>query len=280
MNKIKSSSKNFFFFLLLALFLLESCTSHLQQAKDFYAQGTEQARYYQTETAQACFKKAQLEAELETKKQPSAQAFTLKGMAEVKLELWEKAKESFLHAFSYGFESGEEWSRQLSLFGLAISFQEMGLNNSALNIFYYLIKQSRFSPIVQLAAQKYTDLSLQQALEKQGTEKEKLLDSLLKTLDSLISKDLGCGFYHYLRSQVLGHKQDFSMSFESAVMARELGLPTVEILRDNDNQIIYCYKKLKSSLSSSEFDEFFSLYQQWIKKWKWRGPDTPDWKLR
>ena len=140
MNKIKSSSKNFFFFLLLALFLLESCTSHLQQAKDFYAQGTEQARYYQTETAQACFKKAQLEAELETKKQPSAQAFTLKGMAEVKLELWEKAKESFLHAFSYGFESGEEWSRQLSLFGLAISFQEMGLNNSALNIFYYLIK--------------------------------------------------------------------------------------------------------------------------------------------
>ena len=280
MNKFYSRTKTFSLFLILVLFLAESCTSHLQQAKDLYARGTEQARYYQTETAQACFKKARQEAELETKKHPSAQAFSLKGMAEVKLELWEKAKESFIQAFSYGFESGEEWSRQLSLFGLAISFQEMGLNNSALNIFYYLIKQSKFSPIIQLAAQKYTDLSLMQALEKQDTEKEKQLDSLLKTLDSLVSKDLGCGFYHYLRSQVLGHKQDVYMSFEAAVMARELGLPTVEILRDNDNQIIYCYKKLKSSLSSTEFKDFFSLYQQWIKKWNWRGPDTPDWKLR
>jgi hypothetical protein len=280
MNKFNSHSKIYSFFLLLLLFLVESCTSHLQQAKDLYARGTEQARYYQTETAQACFKKARLEAELETKKQPSAQAFTLKGMAEVKLELWEKAKESFLQAFSYGFESGEDWSRQLSLFGLAISFQEMGLNNSALNIFYYLIKQSKFSPIVQLAAQKYTDLTLTQALEKQNSEKEKQLDSLLKTLDSLVSKDLGCGFYHYLRSQVLGHKQDFFKCYEAAVMARELGLPTVEILRDNDNQIIYCYKKLKSSLSSAEFEKFSFLYQQWIKKWNWRGPDIPDWKLR
>ena len=280
MNKINSSSKNFLFFLLLVLFLVESCTSHLQQAKNLYARGTEQARYYQTETAQACFKKARMEAELETKKQPSAQAFTLKGMAEVKLELWDKAKESFLQAFSYGFESGEEWSRQLSLFGLAISFQEMGLNNSALNIYYYLIKQSRFSPIVQLAAHKYTELSLTQTLEKLDDEREKLLDSLLKTLDSLISKNLGCGFYHYLRSQILGHREEFSKSFEAAVMARELGLPTVEILRDNDNQIIYCYKKLKSSFSSTDFEEFFSLYQQWIKKWNWRGPETPDWKLR
>lgn len=280
MNKINSSSKHLFFALLLVLFLVESCTSHLQQAKDLYARGTEQARYYQTETAQACFKKARLEAELETKKQPSAQAFTLKGMAEVKLELWDKAKESFLQAFSYGFESGEEWSRQLSLFGLAISFQEMGLNNSALNIYYYLIKQSKFSPIIQLAAHKYTELSLTQTLEKQDDERKKLLDSLLKTLDSLISKNLGCGFYHYLRSQILGHREEFSKSFEAAVMARELGLPTVEILRDNDNQIIYCYKKLKSSFSSTDFEEFFSLYQQWIKKWNWRGPETPDWKLR
>jgi hypothetical protein len=279
MNKINSTSK-LFFFLLPVLFLLESCTSHLQQAKDLYARGIDQARYYQTETAQACFKQAMVQAGLETRKHPSAQAFSLKGMAEVKLELWDKAKESFRQAFSYGFESGEEWSRQLSLFGLAISFQEMGLNNSALNIHYYLIKQSRFSPIVQLAAQKYTELSLTQILEKQGTEKEKPLDSLLKTLDPLISKDLGCGFYHYLRSQVLGHRKDFSMSFESAVMARELGLPTVEILRDNDNQIIYCYRKLKEILSSQEFETFSFLYQKWIDKWNWRGPETPDWKLR
>ena len=201
-------------------------------------------------------------------------------MAEVKLELWEKAKESFRQAFSYGFESGEEWSRQLSLFGLAISFQEMKLNTSALNIHYYLIKHSRFSPIVQLAAQKYTDLSLMQALEKTGNEKKKHLDTLLKTLDSLVSKDLGCGFYHYLRSQVLGHIQDFTMCFEAAVMARELGLPTVEVLRDNDNQIIYCYEKLKTTLSPAEFEDFSSLYQQWINKWNWRGPDIPDWKLR
>lgn len=280
MIKFSSSTKNILSLIFLLAFSVIGCTSHLQQAKDFYARGTEQARYYQTETAQACFKNAQIEADLETKKHPSAQAFALKGMAEVKLELWEKAKESFLQAFSYGFEKGEEWSRLLSLFGLAISFQEMGLNDSALNIHSYLIKQSKFSPVVQLAAQRYTNLSLMQAIKKTESEKKKHLESLLKTLNSLVSKDLGCGFYHYLHSQVLGHMQEFTKCFEAAVLARELGLPTVEILRDNDNQIIYCYEKLKTSLSSSEFANFSSIYQRWIKKWNWRGPETPDWKLR
>ena len=44
------------------------------------------------------------------------------------------------------------------------------------------------------------------------------------------------------------HLQEFGKSFERAVMARELGLPTEQIFRDNDNQIVYCYRELKNSL--------------------------------
>jgi len=61
-------------------------------------------------------------------------------------------------------------------------------------------------------------------------------------------------------------------------MGKELGLPTEEILRDNDLQIIFCYQSLKEELSSEEWEEFRAGYSEWIKKWKWKGPETPDWK--
>jgi hypothetical protein len=122
------------------------------------------------------------------------------------------------------------------------------------------------------------DAELRRGLQSEGKEREKLLTSALKTAQKLSDKDLSCGFYHYLQSQVYSHLADYRKSFEGAVMARELGLPTEEILRDNDLQIIFCYRRLKEELSAGEWEDFQTRYLAWMKKWKWRGPETPEWK--
>lgn len=63
-------------------------------------------------------------------------------------------------------------------------------------------------------------------------------------------------------------------------MARELGLPSLEIYRDNDLQIVFCYQRLKQVLSPEDWEEFRILYSQWIRRWEWPGPEIPDWKKR
>lgn len=267
-------------FLLFCFFLLSSCVSHLQEAKFSYSQGENFSRVYQTEKAVASYKRALQEAALEVKKHPSAQAYMVKGMAEMHLDLWKEAEESFLESFSLGFEKGEEWAAQLSLFGLASSLQELGLEDSAYEIYAHLIERSKLKPISVLAAQRYTNFALGKALEKTGNEKKKSLAELLSLTERLIARDLSCGYYHYLRSQVLGHLTDYKKGFEQAVMAKELGLPTEEISRDNDVQIIFCYQNMKEKSSSVEREKFLYMYLEWVKKWRWQGPETPDWKKR
>jgi tetratricopeptide (TPR) repeat protein len=266
--------------LVACVFTLLSCVSHLNEAKFFYAQGEEFARAYQTEKAVASFKRALEEAEREAEKHPSSQAYMIKGLAELNLEMWEEAKESFLMAHSFGFEKGEEWASQLSLFGLATTLQEMGLEEPAVRVFKTLLDKSKFEPVTRLAAQKYVNLALDRALQREDAEKAKILKDLLKTTDKLVTKNFSCGFCHYLQSQVLSHLSEFGKSFESAVMAKEIGLPTEQIGRDNDNQIVFCYRKLKVSLDGGQWNDFESLYQEWMKRWGWKDPETPPWKLR
>jgi len=265
-------------FLLFWLFSLPACVSHLKDAKLFYSQGQRFSRLYQTEKAIASFKRALIEAELETEKHPSAQAFMLKGMAELNLELWKEAEESFIMAFSYGFEKGEEWAREISLLGLASSLDELELEDPALKIYASILDKSKIRQVAVFAAQKYTDVMLRRALEKEGKEKQKLLTAALRTAEKLTNKDLSCGFYHYLQSQVLSHLEDYKKSFEEAVMARELGLPKQEIFRDNDLQIVFCYQSLKEKLPAEEWEEFRSRYVAWVKRWNWRDAETPSWK--
>jgi hypothetical protein len=269
------------FIILLLLFWLSSlpaCVSHLKDAKFFYSQAQKFSRLYQTEKAIASFKRALIEAELETEKHPSAQAFMLKGMAELNLELWKEAEESFLHAFSYGFEKGEEWAREISLLGLASSLDELKLEDPALKIYASVLEKSKLRKVAVFAAQKYTDAMLKRALQKEGKEKQKILTAALKAVEKLTTKDLSCGFYHYLQSQIYSHFEDYKKSFEEAVMARELGLPKEEILRDNDLQIVFCYQSLKEKLPGKEWEEFRSRYMAWVKRWNWRDAETPSWK--
>jgi len=266
------------FYLFLFLFSLAACVSHLKEAKYYYTQGQRFSRLYQTEDAIASYKSALREAELEVKKNPSAQGYMLKGMAELNLELWEQAEKSFLNAFSYGFEKGEEWAQQLSLFGLASSLEALGLGDTALKIYFYLLNKSKLRAVTVSAAQKYTDGILKRALQKKAKEKQKLLVAAFKVIEKLTNKDLSCGFYHYLQSQIYSHLSDYQKSFEEALMAKELGLPTLEIFRDNDLQIVFCYQQLKEKLSVEKWDKFLYQYMKWVKRWGWKNPVTPGWK--
>jgi hypothetical protein len=265
-------------FLLFWLFSLPACVSHLREAKFYYSQGQKFSRLYQADKATASFKRALIEAKTEAERDPSAQAFMLKGMAELNLELWEEAEESFLNAFSYGFEKGEEWAREISLLGLASSLDELKLEDSALKIYANVLDKSKLKQVAVFAAQKYTDAMLKRALQKEGKEKQKLLTAALKAAEKLTNKDLSCGFYHYLQSQIYSHLEDYRKSFEEAVMARELRLPKEEIFRDNDLQIVFCFQSLREKLTEEEWEEFRSRYMAWVKRWNWRDPETPDWK--
>ena len=265
-------------FLLFCLFSLPACVSHLKEAKFYHTQGQNFSRLYHTEKAIASFKRALREAELEVEKHPSAQAYMLKGMAELNLDMWKEAEGSFLNAFSCGFEKGEEWARELSLLGLASSLDELGLKDSALKIYARILDKSKLKQVAVFAAQKYTDMMLKRALRKEGKERHKLLTEVLKAAEKLTNKDLSCGFYHYLQSQIYSHFSDYKKSFEEAVMARELGLPKEEIFRDNDLQIVFCYQRLKQKLPLEEWEEFRAMYMEWVKRWNWTGPETPGWK--
>jgi tetratricopeptide (TPR) repeat protein len=262
------------------LFSLVACVSHLKEAKLYFSQGEEYSRVYETEKATASFKRAREEAANQVKKDPSAQAYMIKGLAELNLDLWEEAKSSFLKANTLGFEKGEEWASELSLYGLASTLGEMGLEESASEIFKALLDRSKFKPVTFLAAQSHVEIELARALDADSTQREKYLKALIKTTDELITKDLGCGYYHYLQSQVLAHLHECRKSFERAVMARELGLPTVQIFRDNDKQIVYLYQELKNSMQPDQWVSFEMIYLDWVKRWGWKGPETPTWQMR
>ena len=95
------------FLLGIACFLC-SCTSHLEDAKFYYVQAQESSRAFKMEAAIGSFKKTLQEAEKAVAKNPSSQAYMLKGLAELHLNLWEDAEKSFLAAFSFGFDKGQE----------------------------------------------------------------------------------------------------------------------------------------------------------------------------
>ncbi len=277
-NKDLPAAVKVVFVIGLSLFFLSSCVSHLKESKTFYSKGSEFSREYQTEMAYSAYKKAHEKACLQVKTKPSAQAYMMKGLSELELERWDEAEKSFLKAFDYGFEKGEEWAKEVSLFSLALSMEEFGLKQSAADIFDYLLSKSKLKPVSMLSVKRYSEFVIENALKAEPREQQKMLEVLLKKVNKLTEKDLSCGFYHYIESQVLSHMKKYRKSFEQAVMARELGLPTSEILRDNDNQIVFCYRMLKEELNQREWKEFESIYLQWIKKWSWEGPESPHWK--
>jgi len=265
-------------FAFLAVLLLAGCGSHLKQAKLYYSEGQLRTRAYETAQAVASYKRALLEAEKAVRSNPSAQAFMLKGLAEAGLEKWSDAEKSFLQAFTLGFAEGEEWARDVSLLGLASSLDELGLKDAALRSLVDLVDHAKFKPARLEAARRYVDLSLAAASGLDEKEKTRALAAVAKTLEKLIDGDFACGFYHYLLSQTESHREDYRKSFEEAAIARELGLPSEKVLRDNDLQIVYSHGKMKERLSPEDGKAFNELYVRWTRKWGWKDPLTPNWK--
>lgn len=266
------------FTLVLVLVSTVSCLTHLSRAKRYYAEGQDQARAFQTEQAVAHWRKALDEADRECRRKPSAQALTVKGLAEANLGRWREAEASFLKAFSLGFGEGEAWASDSALAGLAASFEDLGLEAPALRIYAQLVDKSDFKPALMVAAERRTNLVLARAAGLDPGEKDRTLAALVKTLDRLLDRDFACGLYHYLHAQVDGHLGDMRRAYEEAVMARELGLPSAKIGRDNDNQLVYCYVRLRDLLPPAERDALTAAQRRWAAKWGWRDDRTPAWK--
>lgn len=265
----------------LALGLLFSgCASSLQKARLHLAGAQELERSFRTEEAIALYKKSLEEAEREVRKKPSAQAYMIKGLAEVKLARWSEASRSFSQAAALGDEKAEAWAREVSLLGLAISLQEQGLAGPAQRLYATLGERGKFSPVVQAALGRLVDSQLELLPSFSEKEGEKIITKSIGIVEKALDSDPACGYYHYLLAQLLGHGGKYRQSFEEAVMARELGLPGLEVQRDNDNQIVFCYRRLKESLVGEEWAEFSRIYRLWINKWKWPDEETPDWKRR
>jgi len=262
----------------LAVLLLAGCSPHLKQAKLYYSEGQLRTRAYETAQAAASYKRALLEAEKAVRSNPSAQAFMLKGLSEACLEKWPDAEKSFLQAFALGFVEGEEWARDVSLLGLGSTLVELGLKDAALRSLLDLVDKAKFKPARLEAASRYVDLSLAAALGLDEKEKTRALAAVAKTLEKLIDGDFACGFYHDLLSQTESHREDYRKSFEEAVIARELGLPSEKVLRDNDLQIIFIRGQMKERLSPDDGKAFDELYARWTRKWGWKDPLTPNWK--
>lgn len=260
--------------------LFSGCASSLQKAKLNLAGAQDRERSFRTEEAVALYRKSLEEAEREIRKRPSAQAYMIKGLAEVKLARWPEASRSFSQAAALGDEKAESWAREVSLLGLAISLQEQGLAGPALRLYSILSERGKFSPVVQAALGRLVDSQLELLPSLPEKEREKIITKSIGIVEKALDSDPACGYYHYLLAQLLGHGGKYRESFEEAVMARELGLPKLELQRDNDNQIVFCYRRLRESLVGEEWAEFSRTYRLWINKWKWPDEETPDWKRR
>jgi tetratricopeptide (TPR) repeat protein len=255
-----------------------ACVSHLELAKDFYSSGQVSAKVYKTQEALSNFKSARVEAARELQSRPSAQAYLVKGLAELNLEMWEEARASFLQAFAQGFEEGEDWAADVSLLGLAVAFEKFGNPDESFRLYSQLIKRSKLKPVLLPAAQGYLGGILRKSQGLEGREKERVLGDGRDSLDRLLERDYGCGFYHYLKSQLLGHAGALRESFDEAVAARELGLPSEKILRDNDLQLVFCLRALRRALTAEEWKSFESYGRRWTDRWDWKDLETPAWK--
>ncbi len=264
--------------LVLAAALSCGCLSHLASAKRSYAEGRDHAAALRADLAIASWKRSLEEADRACRRRPSAQAFTVKGLAATSLGRWREAEASFLKAFSLGFDKGEAWAADAALAGLAASFEELGLEASALRIHAHLLDRSDFRPALMFAAERRTNIVLAGLDGLDAKERDRALAGLAKALDRLIDRDFACGLYHYLHAQVDGHAGDLRRAYEEAVMARELGLPSERIQRDNDNQLVFCYHKLAEILPAGERETFTAAHAAWSKKWGWRDARTPAWK--
>ena len=268
----------------LAVFLSSCASSPLLKARTDYLQAQELERSLRQEEATAFYKKSREEASAIINKKPTAEAYLLKGLAEVNLNLWAEAENSFRLAAALGEDKALAWAEELRLYGLARSFEAQGWTETSSRLYDILADKGKYQPVVRAAVGQLVDLKLQARAETEANspasqkEKSKTLSEALKIVERAVESEPACGYYHYLLAQVLAHQKDYRESLEESVMAKELGLPSEKINRDNDLQIVFCFEQLAKILSGDELADFQIRYNNWVKKWKWLNTTTPDWK--
>ncbi len=261
------------------LLALSACSLSLEKAQVHYLEGQKYEAGFRTAEALSHYRKALASVEKEIRKNPSSSAYLLKGLVETRLEAWDQAGESFRLAASLGEEKARDWSREIILYGLALSFEGQGLTEAATGLYRSLMEKGKFEPVVQAATGRYLDNRLAATENRSEGERKKIVLELLGTLEKILKDCPAEGYYHYLLSQVYGFDGKYRESFEEAVLARELGLPSEKLHRDNDRQIIFCYHMMSQN-RPEEFSGFIRVYQYWIKKWNWLDETTPGWKRR
>ncbi len=268
----------------LAVFLISCASSPLLKARTDYLQAQELERSLRQEEATAFYKKSREEASAIINRKPTAEAYLLKGLAEVNLNLWAEAENSFRLAAALGEDKALAWAEELRLYGLARSFEAQGWAETSSRLYDILAEKGKYQPVVRAAVGQLVDLKLQALGEMEeissASQKEKstILSEALKIVERAVESEPACGYYHYLLAQVLAHQKDYRQSLEESVMAKELGLPSEKINRDNDLQIVFCFEQLAKILSGDELADFQIRYNNWVKKWKWVNTTTPDWK--
>ncbi len=265
---------------LAAAALAAGCASRLLDAKRAFAEGQERARLFQEEGAVAAFKRALLDAEAEAQRNPSAQAFMIKGMAESSLGRWREAEASFLRAFALGFDQGQAWASDAALIGLAGALRETGMADASTRICDRLVETSDYRPVLVEAARRSAEAALARAVEAAPEERARILKVLSARVDKLMGRDFACGFFHYLAAQVAGHAGDGMRAYEEAVLARGLGLPTLQAARDNDLQIVYAFETARAGLAGAEAAAFESGHAARATSWGWPDARTPEWKRK
>lgn len=259
---------------LVAALLPCACATHrLERVKLHYLRAVELADRMDRAGAAAELKLVQSEA---AKIGGDPQAWLIKGQAEVELGLFEEARRSFARARESGGGIDTGWEQAAQLLGLAAVYEEMEMENVAAALCETALDQAKKAgpDLFEVAAGRWVDLTLGQVSpEDESKTRTKLLDGLDKKVRSMVGDTPTSGTLRYLLSQVEIHLEHYEEGWNQAVMARELGLRSEEILRDNDESLIFCYRQLKEK-GQFEYDE---RQAAWAARWGWPTPEQAPW---
>ncbi|MBI2841010.1 MAG: hypothetical protein HYX75_22045 [Acidobacteria bacterium] len=259
---------------LLAAVLSCACATHrLEQVKEHYLRGIELVDRMDRAAAAAEFKLAQSEA---AKLSGHPQAWLIKGEAEVELGLFEEARRSFARARESGIGIDAGWEQAAHLLGMAAVYEEMEMDSVAAALCETALEKAKKAgpDLFEVAAARWVDLTLGQLSgEDESKTRTKILDGLDKKVRSMVGDTPTSGTLRYLLSQVELHLEHYEEGWNQAVMARELGLRSEEILRDNDESLIFSYRQLKEK-GQFEYDE---RQAAWAARWGWPAPAQAPW---
>ncbi len=254
------------------------CATHrLERAKTHYLAGVDLAGQMDRVGAAAEFGAARSEAaKITGPDRAGAQAWLVKAQAEVELGSFEEARKSFVAARAAGAEFKDGWERVALLLGLASVYREMDLAPEAASFCESAMKEAKkLDPaLFETACARWVDLTLGLSVGSLDQKsRARILDGLENKVRSLADDSPTSGTLHYLLSQIEMHKEQYEEGWKQAVLARELGLPNDELLRDNDASLIFCYRRL----IENGRQEFEARQSAWTKRWSWSDPTRPAW---